>query len=454
MPNDAMEWTSPDNEAFAALSGDFNPLHTDEITARRSLFGARIAHGVAVALWALENTPAAHGACPQSLTLNFDAPVRAGDHLRVHARTREQLAVTHAGQDIVRIALTGAMPAIHSHVPASARHGAGECVALTPEEARNREGCEPLWLEPNGALARYPRLLAAWGHAPVAGLLALTRIVGMRCPGARALFLQATIGFQDTAATFLPWRVRKVHPVTGRVMIDVGPGIVSGTLVAAFRPEPVAQPAYASLLDAVAQNEFYGWNALVAGGSRGLGELAAKLVAAGGGEVTVTGRRLDDARRVADEITRGGGRATARAMDVTNPCAHATPHTHLLYFATPPIRANNAPATFETDHTRYAALYVDAFATLVRSLCDSLRGVFYPSSIYVSDAPAGLEVYAAAKAAGELHCEALSGEYPGIRFHAPRLPRLATDQTASVLPSAFEDAVPVMVEALRALKEK
>jgi acyl dehydratase len=38
--------TEADVVAFAGLSGDFNPLHTDETFARTTPFGARVAHGM------------------------------------------------------------------------------------------------------------------------------------------------------------------------------------------------------------------------------------------------------------------------------------------------------------------------------------------------------------------------------------------------------------------------
>ncbi|MBI4363125.1 MAG: MaoC family dehydratase N-terminal domain-containing protein [Euryarchaeota archaeon] len=37
--------TEADIVRFASISGDYNPLHTDEETARRTPFGGRIAHG-------------------------------------------------------------------------------------------------------------------------------------------------------------------------------------------------------------------------------------------------------------------------------------------------------------------------------------------------------------------------------------------------------------------------
>jgi acyl dehydratase len=41
--------TEADVAAFAGLSGDFNPLHTDETFARQGPFGTRVAHGMLVA---------------------------------------------------------------------------------------------------------------------------------------------------------------------------------------------------------------------------------------------------------------------------------------------------------------------------------------------------------------------------------------------------------------------
>ena len=42
-----------DQSAFAEISGDYNPVHLDNLIARRSIFGEIIVHGMHLVLWAI-----------------------------------------------------------------------------------------------------------------------------------------------------------------------------------------------------------------------------------------------------------------------------------------------------------------------------------------------------------------------------------------------------------------
>jgi 3-hydroxybutyryl-CoA dehydratase len=86
--------TDDDVMAFAQVTGDFNPVHIDEIAASRSRFGGRIAHGM---LSAGLISAAIAGKLPGpssiylSQTLRFTLPVRIGDTVTVHLRVTELL---------------------------------------------------------------------------------------------------------------------------------------------------------------------------------------------------------------------------------------------------------------------------------------------------------------------------------------------------------------------------
>jgi hypothetical protein len=74
--------------------------------------------------------------------------------------------------------------------------------------------------------------------------------------------------------------------------------------------------------------------------------------------------------------------------------------------------------------------------------------LFYPSSVYVAERPRGMLEYAMAKAAGETLCGEMNLAWPPLRVTMERLPRLPTDQTASVfgitLPSPVSRLLPIV----------
>jgi acyl dehydratase len=85
-------YTEFDQGAFAAISGDFDPLHMDEAYAATTQFGRRIAHGIAIlgllssAESAVSQRLVAKGLVGKPLSLGYDrirfvAPVYIGDNL-------------------------------------------------------------------------------------------------------------------------------------------------------------------------------------------------------------------------------------------------------------------------------------------------------------------------------------------------------------------------------------
>ncbi|HLZ75335.1 MaoC family dehydratase [Phenylobacterium sp.] len=71
-----------DIEAFAAVSGDHNPVHMDEAFAKTTPFGGRIAHGMLSAAYisaVLGNDLPGPGAIYLSQSLRFRRPVKIGD---------------------------------------------------------------------------------------------------------------------------------------------------------------------------------------------------------------------------------------------------------------------------------------------------------------------------------------------------------------------------------------
>ena len=74
---------SDDQARFAALTGDYNPIHMDPVAARRTQAGAPIVHGIHPTLWLLDTIAAHHPEIPGIATLNVSYPemIYVGDRV-------------------------------------------------------------------------------------------------------------------------------------------------------------------------------------------------------------------------------------------------------------------------------------------------------------------------------------------------------------------------------------
>ena len=193
-----------------------------------------------------------------------------------------------------------------------------------------------------------------------------------------------------------------------------------------------------------------------------IGEVTSKLLAAGGAQVTMTYFKGEqDAKNIANEIVSKGGKADIMHWNVLDPqetriqnVAKTSP-THLYYFATPRIAANREEFS-EKLFRSFCDYYVSRFSSTLTFFLkhfSTVKKVFYPSSIFIEEQPLPFSEYAAAKSAGEVLCSFFEKYEKNISIYRPRLPKMATDQTVSVIPSDSSDPVPIMLKQLRYFRD-
>ena len=81
-----------DVDAFAAVTGDHNPVHVDEEFAKTTRFGRRLAHGMLTASLissVLANKLPGEGSVYLGQTLKFVAPVFPGDEITARVTVKE-----------------------------------------------------------------------------------------------------------------------------------------------------------------------------------------------------------------------------------------------------------------------------------------------------------------------------------------------------------------------------
>jgi len=459
---------SQDQLEFARISSDWNPIHMDALAARRTQAGAPVVHGIHLLLWSLETLA---GQLPEnqdvsSMRVRFNAFVYVGETVDLF------LGGLDAGSCSFHIQVDGAIVCramlklgpIGSPVAYPASESAellrpDEPNERTIEDAEGLTGRIAFTCTEDQVLEMFPyactKLTTDW----VRSLLATTTLVGMVCPGLYSVYSGLTISASEQISRpeELQFEVALADTRFKLVRMKVlGPG-VAGTVEAAFRMPPTDQASIASIASLIKPDEFKDAVALVVGGTRGMGELTAKLLATGGAKVYLTyAVGHDDAERVVSEIVNSGGRAESLHYDVLLPPSGQLSEltseiTHVYYFATPQILRRKSALFVRSLYEEFHAFYVTGFYDLLQCLIEGgsrTITAFYPSTVWVEERPSGMTEYAMAKAAGEILCADLNRFEPRVRVIVSRLPRVLTDQTSTIMGVSTADAVAIMVEAI------
>jgi acyl dehydratase/NAD(P)-dependent dehydrogenase (short-subunit alcohol dehydrogenase family) len=455
-------FTLDDQFVFARLSSDWNPMHLDAGFARRSQVGAPVVHGIHNLLWAMDAVLRSFPLDVQNIKVRFQQPLFPGEVAQIRIRSRTKAAVNievvAAGTNVAAIRLSSEGAKL-SGLPASQSRTAPQQIAapidVQFEQMADQAGAVEAGAGDDEIRTMFPALVDSIGPAAIRALLATSQIVGMAYPGLHSLFagLDVSRDFASENERSLAYAVTKADPRFRSLQIDVRGSGITGRLDAFARLPPPAQANMTATSARVTSGAFVGQRALIVGGSRGLGEVTAKVLAAGGGYPVITYREgRHEAESVAAAIQQAGGQCEVIRYDALQPADRQLDGIgdiqSCYYFATGRIFLRKSALYEPEKFSTFLRYYTDGFYDLCTALARGRTGrigIFYPSTVAIDEEANGLAEYAMAKGAGEILARYMNAFLPGVHVVSRRLPRILTDQTATVGVARAHDALDVML---------
>ena len=458
---------------FAQLSGDHNPMHIDPVYSLRLMYGQPVVHGMHLLLitleaglkdisgkWRLEN-----------LTCRFFNPTFIQAEFKVHLHQNNEGVVFFEGKSENSILFSGEfkLMTIAPEVPLSdviVEHQNppfSRPLEFADSDASLFEESLTLTFNRLTAESLFPHIINKLIHADLALILACTRTIGMKCPGLHSIFAGISLSRNQDSALMQSkpdanFKCSHYDERFGLINLRVISSQLTGDLTAFFRPKPVNQISYKQCLNLVIHNEFESTNAIVIGGSRGIGEATSKLLSAGGGNVLLTYRASKtEAFRIKEELAQSEGEIHPFQFDVSSKDFEALTKqieryrpSHLFYFASPKIVPGTLSNVSTARINELMSCYVYDFIRVTQKLIElGVRTVMYPSSSFLDELPPNFPEYIISKACGEAAVKLLQESNKHVKFWAPRIPKLATDQTSEFNNSHLKRAEDIMMPILR-----
>ena len=442
-------FTEDDQQSFAALSGDWNPVHVEEEIARRTIVGSIVIHGIHGVLWALYSAMSSNHITNtiKSIQVKFHSPIKLNEIVECFfledKKNNEYKLIIRVNKTLkTTIVLSFCDLILFKDIP-----NRNHLKSLPKEYFFNKVPIEKhtmqLYFDKLLYMKMFPSLENKIPDAQIALLLGISNIIGMECPGNYSLFSNFNISWHDSSNDSVDYQISNYNERFSSIKLSIKSGGATGELQSFIRPASVKQNLTESTKKYIPKNIFSKWRVLVIGGSRGLGEASTKILTHGGAKSCITYYKgLNDAKKIAKETSSG-----ILYLDILSDCKidlEWSP-THLFYFPTPNITSEDTSFDSDSLLELYHNYFVKGFEKIIKNIYSGHQlKVFYPSTYYIDHNNDKYKKYSEIKMQGEELCKLMNKLYPNIDIFFPRLPRLKTDLTASLTESNSIDPIPYL----------
>jgi hypothetical protein len=439
------KFTLKDQSLFAVTSGDKNPIHIDPVYARKTISGECIVHGINIIMWAINSLIKKTNLIPSTIKASFLKPIFLNEN--VLCLWKKDLNQIHIiSNKILLTSIELEIGEITKNKEINIKTGQKN------KYPKNSEFLESYYYKKKNFLFRgdskylkkiYPDLYATYGEGTLCEFLMISEIVGMEMPGLNSVFLGLNIVFNNNNSKPI-LKITKIDRRFKILNILIKTSYLTGELEVCFRPEVTKRLKIKKIKKLIAKNEFNKVRALIVGVSRGIGEIIAKLIACGNGKAHITyAYDINEAKKIREHLKDYGKKITLSRLIIPKDTFSSikwSKFNQIYYCATPKIFAKRSFNFDRKLYKKFSQIYTFGFQKLIKSIPNKIIkniSVFYPSSTAIEKPTFELSEYIKTKKEGEKLCNKLNKKYKNFIIY-PRIPRIKTDQTISILKNTYE----------------
>lgn len=454
-----------DQSEFSLLSGDYNPLHLDSILARRLIFGSKVVHGINLLLWSLNVwlDKKKMNIELSSINVEFLKPVNVGQKVNIKFNNLNNNIV------IIRLFCEHILTTKINFCWLTASRVELDFIkfksppiskpkVIKEKDLDKSSGELNFYLNEKIVKKNYPSLSKYFSKLQIAIFLSSTRLIGNKCPGLNSIYSNLNLNFKKNKNyNNFNYNIKKVDRRFSLVLLNIFGPSFDGLIKSFIRPDKLKTIKFNIIKKVIKKSKFNGQNAIIIGGSRGIGEVTTKLLSAGSANVKFSFNSSEkEAFKITNDINKNGGKVSyfqynilSKKNKMLKSILKDFSPTHLYYFATPFIFIGSRGSYSKTIYEKFYQYYVVGFENTLSCLIDKgLKKVFYPSTVAIDQNPPDMQEYITAKREGEKLCNSLEKKHSHLEIYKPRLPRIETDQTVSLFSVKNENPISVQLEHL------
>ena len=463
-------FTNKDQMSFANMSKDYNPIHVDPLISRRLIPGSQIVHGVNIFLTALNSILKQKKINKfNKIKCNFFNSVNINEKVYFAKRKiGKNLLIEIKNKSIIfaNILLENDLNDLEKKF----YHKKNYFIKINKIKKNyiNNNFSAHKMVNKNYEInlnnfklsRKFKNLNEIFNKSQFKSILSISYFIGMVCPGLNSILSYFEINLRRNVSSNkkINFYVENFDKRINSLKIKFN-GTLEGQVKSFVHPGKTQQPEIKKIKKFVKNNEFLKTKSLIIGGSRGLGELTAKILASGKGNVNVTYfKGFEDAKKLQKEINSTSGKKCKIEKfnvirdDLKRKVNFFSNYDFIFFFASPKISIKRTDKFDKNVFNHFYKYYVKKFKNICQLLEKNSKKkqiIFFPSTIFIENTPNKLKEYVKAKLLAEKMISELNMRFKKLRIVSVRLPKLKTDQTVGVITNFKNQNIKIVTPIIR-----